>query len=97
MTAVSLDMSISHYSDELGRYLFIFLACSEAEKKFFLSHEVFHSCDPRVWGVEQLSKRLTALLVVRIQLQLSPMKTHVEKNLGDARIHHYSDYCHDVI
>lgn len=65
---------------------------SEAENKFFLGHEVFCACDPRLWGVNQLSKKLTALLVSRIQLQLVPMKAHVEKNLGDYR-YHFNEIC----
>ena len=48
-----------------------FLNCHRiAEMNFFRNHEVFNKCDPKLWGVDQLSKRLTSLLVNRIQLQL---------------------------
>ena len=63
--------------------IFLMISHSEAEKKFFLNHEMFCLCDTRTWGVVQLSKKLTSLLVSRIQLQLLPMKLHVEKNLGE--------------
>ena len=52
------------------------------ENTFFQSHDVFRSCDPRVWGIDQLAKRLSALLMTRIQLQLVPMRSHVELSLG---------------
>jgi hypothetical protein len=54
----------------------------EAEAYFFQTHGSFCTCDPKVLGVQQLSKKLSALLVARIQLQLAPMKAHAEKSLG---------------
>ena len=39
----------------------------EREQQFFAKHPVFRQCDPSCFGVEQLSKKLTALLVTRVQ------------------------------
>jgi hypothetical protein len=40
------------------------------EIAFFSNHPVFRTCNPKLYGVAQLSKRLTQLLVNRIQLEL---------------------------
>ena len=45
----------------------IYIFCRERETQFFSSHPVFRNCDPSVYGVDQLSKKLTLLLVSRIQ------------------------------
>jgi hypothetical protein len=55
------------------------------EKDFFVNHSVFRSLDSSYYGVDQLSKKLTLLLVSRIQKGLAPMKSTVEKELGLAR------------
>ena len=75
-------LSARNYSVQLSNFLPLPFTCSKAEKLFFQSHESFCTCDPKVLGVEQLSKKLSALLVTRIQLQLAPMKAHAEKSLG---------------
>ena len=41
-----------------------------AETTYFKSHEMYRNVDPRLWGVDQLARKLTALLVTRIQLQV---------------------------
>lgn len=57
----------------------------ESEVQFFRGHSVFGTCDPHVWGADQLAKKLSSLLVTRIQMQLVPMRIHVEKHLGNVR------------
>lgn len=52
-----------------------------AETAYFKAHEVYRGVDGRLWGVDQLARKLTSLLVNRIQLQLVPMKSQVEKEL----------------
>lgn len=47
------------------------------------AHDVFRSCDPRDWGVNQLSKRLSSLLMTRTHLQLLHMRSHIEVSLGN--------------
>ena len=56
-----------------------------AETAYFKAHEAYRQADPRLWGVDQLARRLTSLLVTRIQLQLTPMKVEVEKQLAATR------------
>ena len=44
--------------------------CRENELSFFNSHPVFHKLPPTLFGVEQLSKKLTTVLVTRIKQEL---------------------------
>jgi interferon-induced GTP-binding protein Mx1 len=60
-------------------------AARAAETEFFSSHPHFKSCDPRVFGIENLTTRLTQLLVARIQHELVPMKSEVENALAEVR------------
>jgi interferon-induced GTP-binding protein Mx len=46
---------------------------------------VFRQLRPEQAGVRALSRRLTSLLVSRIQQQLQPMKTAVDRLLGEVR------------
>ena len=55
------------------------------EQQFFAAHPHFKGCDPKLFGVENLTSRLTRLLVTRIQAELSPMKAEVESALGAVR------------
>jgi interferon-induced GTP-binding protein Mx1 len=57
----------------------------DLEREFFRSHPVFGKLDSSCYGIESLSKKLTNLLVTRIQQELVPMKTTVEKELGQVR------------
>jgi hypothetical protein len=45
-----------------------------ALQTFFATHPHFKSCDPKLFGVANLTSRLTQLLVSRIQAELVPMK-----------------------
>jgi len=56
-----------------------------AETAYFKAHETYRQVETRLWGVGQLARRLTSLLVTRIQLQLAPMKAEVEKQLAATR------------
>eukprot|EP01038_Epipyxis_sp_PR26KG_P008636 gene8636-11672_t len=57
----------------------------ELEIQFFANHSIFRGCNPKLYGIAQLSKRLTHLLVNRIQSQLTPMKIEVDRQLVDVR------------
>jgi hypothetical protein len=59
--------------------------CRARELEFFANHSVFKGIDSSLYGVESLSKKLTLLLVSRIQRGLAPMKQTVEKELGLSR------------
>ncbi len=55
------------------------------EQAFFSNHPHFRNVNQKLYGVSQLSKKLTQLLVQRIKGELSPMKLSVERQLGDMR------------
>ncbi|CAM9971881.1 unnamed protein product, partial [Ectocarpus sp. 8 AP-2014] len=57
----------------------------EAEEAFFRQHSHFKGCDPKLFGVANLTTRLTQLLVTRIQHELVPMKADVETALASVR------------
>jgi hypothetical protein len=57
----------------------------EMEAAFFALHPAFKELDPRLYGVGQLSRKLTALLVRRIKAGLAPMKAAVDAQLADVR------------
>lgn len=57
----------------------------ENEVAFFANHPVFRKCNPQLYGVGQLSKKLTQLLVERIKMEMGPMKLTIEKMLTDIR------------
>lgn len=57
----------------------------ELELQFFENHPVFGSCNKNLYGIAQLSKKLTTLLVNRIKQELSPMKSVVERRLNEVR------------
>lgn len=57
----------------------------EKEKEYFKAHPVFRNVDSRLYGINQLSKKLTLLLVSRIQCELVPMKTEVDRQLNETR------------
>ena len=47
-----------------------FLSYREIESSFFSNHPVFRNCSPKLYGVSQLAKKLTYLLVNRIKGEL---------------------------
>ncbi|KAG5184845.1 Mx2, Mx-like dynamin-related GTPase [Tribonema minus] len=55
------------------------------EQEFFKAHPHFKSCDPKLFGIDNLTSRLTQLLVTRIQAELVPMKAEVESALASVR------------
>ncbi|CAB1117299.1 unnamed protein product [Ectocarpus sp. CCAP 1310/34] len=55
----------------------------EAEEAFFRQHSHFKGCDPKLFGVANLTTR--HLLVTRIQHELVPMKADVETALASVR------------
>jgi Dynamin central region len=55
------------------------------KQTFFAVHPHFKGCDPKLFGVDNLTSRLTRLLVSRIQAELSPMKAEVEAALAAVR------------
>lgn len=57
----------------------------ENESDYFKNHSVFRNCDPKLYGVQQLSKKLTLLLVSRIQREFLPIRQEVENRLNDVR------------
>lgn len=57
----------------------------ESEQYFFNTHPVFRSLNPELYGVDQLSKKLTALLVSKIKGLLAPMRKSVERKLNEIR------------
>jgi Dynamin central region len=59
--------------------------CKQHTQSFFAVHPHFKGCDPKLFGVDNLTSRLTRLLVSRIQAELSPMKAEVEAALGAVR------------
>jgi len=52
---------------------------------FFANHSVFRRCNTSLYGITQLSKKLTVLLVERIKGEMIPMKSSIEKMLIDLR------------
>lgn len=57
----------------------------ELEASFFANHPVFKRVSSKLYGVGQLSKKLTCLLVRRIKQEMAPMKQLVDKQLADVR------------
>jgi hypothetical protein len=57
----------------------------ENELNFFTNHPVFRNCNETLFGVDQLSKKLTEVLVTRIKGSLVPMKRVVEARLNEVR------------
>lgn len=57
----------------------------EIEHSFFTQHPVLRKVHSDLFGIGQLSKKLTSILVSRIKLQMSPMKTAVERMLSEVR------------
>lgn len=55
------------------------------EEQFFAKHPVFGHADPKLFGITNLSNKLTNLLVKRIKEELAPMKMEVEKQLSTTR------------
>jgi interferon-induced GTP-binding protein Mx1 len=57
----------------------------DLETEFFQRHSVFKKVNPQLVGITQLSKKLTLLLLDRIKTELAPMRSLVDKLLGDVR------------
>ncbi|KAJ1442373.1 Mx2, Mx-like dynamin-related GTPase [Ochromonadaceae sp. CCMP2298] len=57
----------------------------ENEENFFSTHPVFRNCNETLYGADQLSKKLTDVLVARIKTSLVPMKRIVEARLNEVR------------
>jgi len=55
------------------------------EEDFFKNHPHFKNCDPSLFGIHNLTNKLTNVLVTRIQQELVPMKNQVEMLLAEVR------------
>lgn len=55
------------------------------EIEYFSNHPAFKNLDNKLYGINNLSKKLTLLLVSRIQSELSPIRSQVESSLNEVR------------